>query len=297
MPRPRPLALTLSLSPALVGAGVPANAVSGAARVAQADEAEAAPGDDGAQLPGAEARYPGVSGSVSLGVLATSGNTETETANGELDVELGYAVWRHRFGFQAHRSSEDGETTAERYARRRRATTSSASARMPLATSAGSVTSSAPSSAGGRLPSARADASSTRPTPMSTGRPVSVAVHWSPPGPRTRWRRRSSGSARRWRGTFPRRAGSSRPSRSSRARAIRTPRRRPRCNRGSWAPCPGSSPNHSRTTATSPPGPRTPTRSPRFRSNTPSEAVARPWVPYVRGCRGGRWHGGRTATC
>ncbi len=61
------------------------------------------------------ASNPALTGSVSLGAVATSGSTESEATNGAVDAVLEYAVWRHTLGLRAYRVSEDGETTAERY--------------------------------------------------------------------------------------------------------------------------------------------------------------------------------------
>ncbi len=62
-----------------------------------------------------EAAPPELTGSVSLGAVATSGSTESEATNGAADAVLEYAVWRHTLRLRAYRASEEGETTAERY--------------------------------------------------------------------------------------------------------------------------------------------------------------------------------------
>lgn len=96
-----PLVLVLALAPAL-------------ALPQSADDAAGTPGADGDGEAAAE--YPAISGNFSLGAIATSGNTESESANAELEAALEYAVWRHRVRASGYRASEEGETTAERYA-------------------------------------------------------------------------------------------------------------------------------------------------------------------------------------
>lgn len=79
--------------------------------------AEDAGADDAAE-PVAEAdaeRYPEVSGNVSVGALATSGNTESESVNADAQVQLDYAVWRQSARATAYTASEGGATTGERY--------------------------------------------------------------------------------------------------------------------------------------------------------------------------------------
>ena len=53
--------------------------------------------------------------SISLGYVATSGNTDTQTFNTEFLLTWDTANWTHNLKFQGLGSSEDGETTAERY--------------------------------------------------------------------------------------------------------------------------------------------------------------------------------------
>lgn len=53
--------------------------------------------------------------SISLGYVGTSGNTETQTFNGEFLLDWNTDNWSHSLKFQALGSSEDDETTAERY--------------------------------------------------------------------------------------------------------------------------------------------------------------------------------------
>ena len=59
---------------------------------------------------------PQLSGSVSAGALVTSGNTESESANLEVDAELEYAAWRHALRVSGYHAAEEGQTTAEQYA-------------------------------------------------------------------------------------------------------------------------------------------------------------------------------------
>jgi putative salt-induced outer membrane protein len=105
-PRRRaPFALLLLLAPA-------------SALPQSADEADgtAGAGGDGEAAAESASEYPAISGNFSLGAIATSGNTESESANAELEAALEYAVWRHRVRASGYRASEEGETTAERYA-------------------------------------------------------------------------------------------------------------------------------------------------------------------------------------
>ena len=53
--------------------------------------------------------------SVSLGFVATSGNTDTQTFNTEFLLTFDTASWTHNMKFQALGSSKDSQTTAERY--------------------------------------------------------------------------------------------------------------------------------------------------------------------------------------
>ena len=66
----------------------------------------------------AEPDYPEVSGSVTLGFLSTSGNTESESTNIDVETHLDYERWRHTFVINGYRATEDGEDIAERYAGR-----------------------------------------------------------------------------------------------------------------------------------------------------------------------------------
>jgi putative salt-induced outer membrane protein len=52
---------------------------------------------------------------VQFGLVATSGNTETQTANFGFKVENDGERWRHRLRGQALKATDHGETTAERY--------------------------------------------------------------------------------------------------------------------------------------------------------------------------------------
>ena len=55
------------------------------------------------------------SGSVRLGYLGTTGNTETTNMSGAFDIEYALEKWTHKFGVSAIQASEDKETTAEAY--------------------------------------------------------------------------------------------------------------------------------------------------------------------------------------
>lgn len=55
------------------------------------------------------------SSSAELGILVTEGNTETKSINAK--ANLGYEIkrWKHGLNLEAHNSSDDNGTTAERY--------------------------------------------------------------------------------------------------------------------------------------------------------------------------------------
>jgi putative salt-induced outer membrane protein len=53
--------------------------------------------------------------SVELGIVTTSGNTETQTINAKAKVENERAKWRHSVTFEGLKSSDADSTTAERY--------------------------------------------------------------------------------------------------------------------------------------------------------------------------------------
>ena len=54
------------------------------------------------------------SGSTELGASITTGNTDSSTVNGKLDISYERHPWKHGFRLEALRSSEDGEDTADR---------------------------------------------------------------------------------------------------------------------------------------------------------------------------------------
>jgi len=58
---------------------------------------------------------PEVSGTLGAGALVASGNTESQSANIDLDATVAYEIWRHRFKLTGYQASEEGEDTAERY--------------------------------------------------------------------------------------------------------------------------------------------------------------------------------------
>ena len=55
----------------------------------------------------------GFSGRVGLGYLAASGNSDSESANGNFDLLWNSKPWRHSLSGRAIKSSASGETTAE----------------------------------------------------------------------------------------------------------------------------------------------------------------------------------------
>jgi len=63
----------------------------------------------------------GLGGSVEIGATATSGNTEATSLNAQLEGRYRSEPWRHRLRLLALRATEDGATTAERYAGRYKA--------------------------------------------------------------------------------------------------------------------------------------------------------------------------------
>jgi putative salt-induced outer membrane protein len=56
-----------------------------------------------------------ISGKAALGYLATSGNTESTSANAAFSIVLGLPVWRHAFVVNAIGASTNDQTTAEAY--------------------------------------------------------------------------------------------------------------------------------------------------------------------------------------
>jgi putative salt-induced outer membrane protein len=57
----------------------------------------------------------GFSGRVGLGYLATSGNSDSDSANGNFDLLWNYDPWRHSLSGMAVKSSTSGVTTAEAF--------------------------------------------------------------------------------------------------------------------------------------------------------------------------------------
>ena len=57
----------------------------------------------------------GFSGRVGLGYIATSGNSESKSANGNFDLLWNYEPWRHSLSGMAIKSSTSGVTTAEAF--------------------------------------------------------------------------------------------------------------------------------------------------------------------------------------
>ena len=55
-------------------------------------------------------------GNVELGIVNTTGNTETETINAKAKAELEQEKWRHTVTFESLTSSDQNVSTAERYA-------------------------------------------------------------------------------------------------------------------------------------------------------------------------------------
>lgn len=54
-------------------------------------------------------------GDASVGLQASSGNSESRTTNAELNLALEWADWRHTFRGRVRQSRDAGETTSERY--------------------------------------------------------------------------------------------------------------------------------------------------------------------------------------
>ena len=55
----------------------------------------------------------GFSGRAGLGFLATSGNSDTQSLNGNLDMWLNFDSWRHALNAQAIKSKTSGATTSD----------------------------------------------------------------------------------------------------------------------------------------------------------------------------------------
>ncbi len=65
-----------------------------------------------ASVQAAEASW---SGEAELGIVATSGNTETQTINAKAKAENERDQWRHKLALEALNTDSGGSTTAERY--------------------------------------------------------------------------------------------------------------------------------------------------------------------------------------
>lgn len=61
-------------------------------------------------------QHPVISGNVSIGSIATSGNTESKSTTGDIEAAFEYEVWRHTLTLSVHRASEEGAETADRAA-------------------------------------------------------------------------------------------------------------------------------------------------------------------------------------
>ena len=57
----------------------------------------------------------GWSGTGQLGFVKTTGNTETESVNAQLDLQYDHEKWQHSLRVRAVSASDSGDTTAERY--------------------------------------------------------------------------------------------------------------------------------------------------------------------------------------
>lgn len=63
----------------------------------------------------AESEKRGWGGEAELGVVSTTGNSDTESVNAALALTNELTPWRHEVHFEALHTSDSGETTAERY--------------------------------------------------------------------------------------------------------------------------------------------------------------------------------------
>ncbi len=63
-----------------------------------------------------ESGYGAWKGNVELGIVNTTGNTETETINAKAKAATETENWRHTLTYESLKSSDQGTTTAERYA-------------------------------------------------------------------------------------------------------------------------------------------------------------------------------------
>lgn len=77
--------------------------------------AHAATAEESSETDDAEQPPPAISGTLGAGALVTSGNTERESLNINVDAEIAYELWRHKARFAGYQASEEGDTTAERY--------------------------------------------------------------------------------------------------------------------------------------------------------------------------------------
>ncbi|MDZ7829324.1 MAG: DUF481 domain-containing protein [Halofilum sp. (in: g-proteobacteria)] len=79
-------------------------------QAAEGDAAGAA--DSGAPV---ESELPEVSGTLGVGALSASGNTESRSVNVDVAAQVAYEVWRHKLQVSGYQASEDGTDTAERF--------------------------------------------------------------------------------------------------------------------------------------------------------------------------------------
>lgn len=63
----------------------------------------------------AEGEAPGNRGEMELGLLATSGNTDTQSFHARIATNNDDYPWRHEINFESLRAEEEGEAFAERY--------------------------------------------------------------------------------------------------------------------------------------------------------------------------------------
>lgn len=63
----------------------------------------------------AEPELPEVSGTLGVGALSASGNTESQSVNVDAAAQFAYEVWRHKVQVNGYQASEDGTDTAERF--------------------------------------------------------------------------------------------------------------------------------------------------------------------------------------
>jgi putative salt-induced outer membrane protein len=58
---------------------------------------------------------PEVSGTLGVGALSASGNTESRSLNVDVAAQVAYEVWRHKVQASGYQASEDGTDTADRF--------------------------------------------------------------------------------------------------------------------------------------------------------------------------------------